>query len=348
MMMRFLALLLVSLATGCTIFPELAHQPTLHNPYPQISKVAVAPFFNLSTESTLDGRKFALAYFNELQQVPGYEVVPVGVVEQAIKTSNNRLASPEDARRLAQNLGVDAVVIGAVTDYSPYYPPRCSMQVEWYAANPGFHAIPPGYGLPWGTREEEEIPGPLIFETEMALAKAQLATQTPKCPQLPPKDDPPEQTGQGGSGKERDQASNGPADSQTAGGVKQLSHQTGDGTAVTNGRIPANRPGLPPDWPDPRGLIPPPPMVQAAACRPSSGPVMRHTRIYNGNDAQFTEALQSYYFWQDDARFGGWQNYLMRSEDFVRICCRMHLWEMLSARGGAGESRVVWRWKKIR
>ena len=43
---------------------------------------------------------------------------------------------------------------------------------------------------------------------------------------------------------------------------------------------------------------------------------MRNTQTYNGNDSKVTEALASYYFFQDDARFGGWQNYLTRSDDF--------------------------------
>ena len=51
------------------------------------------------------------------------------------------------------------MVVGAVTDYSPYYPPRMALHVEWYAANPNFHPIPPGYGLPWGTPEERRHPG---------------------------------------------------------------------------------------------------------------------------------------------------------------------------------------------
>ena len=70
---------------------------------------------------------------------------------------------------------------------------------------------------------------------------------------------------------------------------------------------------------------------------------MTHTRIYRGNDSEFTEALASYYHFRDDARFGGWQNYLQRSDDFIRFCCHMHISEMLSARGGAGETRVVWQ-----
>lgn len=347
-MMRILALTSALLLTGCSLLPDIAHQPTLHNPYPQLSKIAVAPFFNLTTEPTVDGRKFALAYFDELQQVPGYEVVPVGVVEQAIKARNNKLAGPEDARRLAQDLGVDAVAIGAVTDYSPYYPPRCALQVEWYAANPGFHAVPPGYGLPWGTREEQQIPGPLIFETEMALAKAQLATQTPRCPMPPPAEDVSNRLPSDNGLKDKEESQKSPSDGQAGGAVKPAAYEAPGDITATNRGIASIRPGLPPDWPDPRGLIPPPPGSQPAPCCPTSGPVMRHTQTYSGNDSKFTEALESYYFFQDDARFGGWQNYLLRSDDFIRFCCRMHIWEMLSARGGAGETRVVWRWKKIR
>lgn len=295
-MTRWLLAIAAVVLSGCSLLPEIAHQPTLHNPYPQLSKVAVAPFFNLSNEPTLDGRRFALAYFNELQQVPGYEVVPIGTVEQAIKDLNLKLTGPDDARKLGQALGVDAVVIGAVTDYSPYYPPRCALQVEWYAANAGFHPIPPGYGLPWGTPGEQDIPSPVIFEAEMALAKAQLATQTPSC----------REAGQ------------------------------------------SKPPETPQPWPDPKGLVPPPPASQPPTCWPQSGPVMRHTQVYNGNDGKFTEALATYYYFQDDARFGGWQSYMQRSDDFIRVCCRMHIWEMLSARGGAGESRVVWRWSGVR
>ena len=153
----------------------------IHNPFPQLSKVAIVPFFNQSDEPTVDGREFALAYFAELQAVPGFEVVPLGVVEEAIQDEQIDLSNPAGVRRLADVLEVDAVVVGAVTDYSPYYPPRCGMRVEWYARNPGFHEIPAGYGLPWGTPDEEFIPAPLVFEAELALAKAQLATQSPNC-----------------------------------------------------------------------------------------------------------------------------------------------------------------------
>ena len=78
--------------------------------------------------------------------------------------------------------------------------------------------------------------------------------------------------------------------------------------------------------------------------RPQHDPLITHTRIYHGQDAEFTEKLASYYYFRDDARFGGWAAYLQRPDDFVRFCCYLHVTETLAARGGAGEARVVWRW----
>ena len=386
--------------SGCSlIVPDVSHEPVVHNPFPQLSKVAIAPFFNQSDEKTVDGRKFALAYFAELQTVPGYEVVPLGVVEEAIIDNQVDLSRPGEARRLAGILGVDVVVVGSVTDYNPYYPPRCGLRVEWYAANPGFHEIPPGYGLPWGTPEEEYIPAPLVFESEFALAKAQLATQTPAC-DIQPIDAPvpPPQSAEPapfpgapqGAPATKDAEENGPpltppqdpaSDSTTpsasskkrgdSGRVAQALHQergndeelpSGDSTAGTPSSPMQSDPAaagdttgaigahgvLPPGWPDERGFIPPPPSPVRPPCCPTNSPVMTHTRIYSGTDSEFTEALASYYHFRDDARFGGWQNYLQRSDDFIRFCCHKHIAEMLSARGGAGETRVVYSWSDCR
>jgi hypothetical protein len=375
------------------IVPDISHQPQVHNPFPQLSRVAVAPFFNQSDEATVDGRRFAMAYFGELQATAGFEIVPLGVVEEAILRNGIDLSKPAEVRRLAKVLGVDAVVIGTVTDYSPYYPPRCGMRVEWYTANSGFHEIPPGYGLPWGTPEEEFIPPPLVYEAEMALARAQLATQTPDCtsccetpnvpitPDLPvlapnhpsagngasepnavPLDVPAEPLPPPTSDDEESAHGNattayeeviarakvaGSAVSTTgerpcAPGISQTT-----GPIDMGGAIPPNG-TLPPDWPDERGFIPPAPSPVRPPCVVNSGPVMTHTRIYHGNDPQFTEALAGYVHFRDEQRFGGWQTYLQRSEDFIRFCCHLHISEMLSARGGAGETRVVCEWPASR
>jgi hypothetical protein len=334
----------LALSGGCGLMPQAISQPTVHNPFPQLSRVAVAPFFNLSEEPTLNGKAVAVSYFNELQTVQGFEVVPVGVVEEAMRRTKNQLTGPADARRLAQILQVDALIIGSITEFSPYYPPRCGLQVNWYSANPGFHPIPPGYGLPWGTNEEQDIPGALVFEAEFALAKEQMKTQTPPMP--PASAEEANHSAKRKSAEEEKKTAEDSSSKKSEGkqGKVALAADASNRDAASDGRG-NNQPVY---WPDPRGFVPPPPSAPPTTSWQSSSPVLSHTRVYNGNDADFTTALENYYVSRDEARFDGWQGYLQRSDDFVRFCCHMHIWEMLSARGGAGETRVVWRWPTIR
>lgn len=322
--MRRLHLLGLILLTGCQFLPRAGQRPAVYNPFPQLSRVAVAPFFNLSTEPTADGRQFALHYYNELQSVPGFEVAPIGVVEEAMKAHHLDLSSPRDAQRLAQLLGVDAIVVGAVTDYSPYYPPRCGLRVEWYAANPSYHPIPPGYGLPWGKPEEEQIPDRLVFEAEMAKAKAAL--QPPSALIAPPVE----------AIEARDSRQIDP-------NLKLLSTTAPAPVAAPTPVPPGSLAGST----DMTVLIPLGGCKQGP-CQPCDDPVLRHTRLFETTDPDFAAALKDYLFIHDDARYGGAESYLQRSDDFIRFCCHLHVYEMLSARGGAGETRVVWRWPRDR
>jgi hypothetical protein len=294
------------ITAGCTLIPKPAVQPMIHNPFPQIHKVAVAPFFNLSTEPTLDGRQVAIAYYNELQEIPGFEVIPVGVVERAMTIHRISLNSAADARRLAQVLGADAVVVGAVTEYSPYYPPRCGLQVEWYAANPGFHPVPPGYGLPWGTDEERHIPRRLLLEAQIAYARGALSEATPQC------------------------------DAATATAWSSRAPGTPDGA------VPKSASGAAENDISPEKLVPQPTPANPP-CMPTNEPFLVHTRVYNGGDERFTRLLQEYARFRNDAQLSGWQPYLAKSDEFLRFCCRLHIWEMLTARGGADEIEVTWR-----
>src|SRR5690606_13854728 len=102
-----------------------------------------------------------------------------GVTKRLLQASQFEPRTPDDFQKLARFLGVDAVVVGSVTEYTPYYPPTMGLAVNWYAGNPSFHPVPPGYGLPWGTPHESDIPEELVFDAEFALAREQLATQTP-------------------------------------------------------------------------------------------------------------------------------------------------------------------------
>lgn len=323
--------LLCSFTSGCALWPDRVVEPQFHNPFPQLHRVAVLPFFNQSAEPTVDGEAVAMAYFNELQQIPGFEVMPVGVARQMLAASMNATGreprSGPEFQQLARQMGVDAVLVGSITEYAPYYPPRLGLSVDWYAANPSFHPIPPGYGLPLGRAEEEFIPSTLIQEAEFALAREQLKTQTPALP-APTSVAPAAKT------------------------MKADSSSQAEPVKTTAARTATNAPtatlatgaALPADWPDPSGFIPLPPTVERPQPRPQHEPVMTHTRVYHGQDAKFTERLATYYYLRDDARFGGWPAYLERPGDFIRFCCYLHVTETLAARGGTGEARVLWRW----
>lgn len=302
-----LALLLASIG-GCGLVPSIKHNPSMHNPFPQLKRIAVLPFFNQSSEPTVDGEAVAEAYYAELQAIPGFEVLPVGVTRNVYVQYSQAFGEPTSGpefQRLAQMIGVDAIVVGSVTDFDAYYPPRMAMTTNWYAANPGFHPIPPGYGLPWGTKAEKQIPRRIKQEAEFELARQQLATQTPR--------------------PLADAALISDADDFIAPAFVETSP-------------------LPADWPSPLGLIPDGPQPTPPPLNPQSEPIISHTRLYRGNDAYFTERLTNYVENGDDARTIGWQSYLKRSNDFIRFCCHLHIAEMLESRGGRDQSDLILRW----
>lgn len=325
--------------TGCALVPHVAYEPRYHNPFPQLARVAVLPFFNQSGDPTLNQDQLAMAYYNELQQVPGFEVMPVGVVIRQLEIHQVRLDKETDFQQLARLIGVDALVVGSVTDYSAYYPPRMTLAVNWYAANPCFHPIPPGYGLPWGTPDEKRIPDELVMDAEFALAREQLKTQTPRDPSLhqPPSD-------RMGALPASDDIL--PALSTKLPPEGGGAFSPADTTGVFDSADPfdSSDTELLPEWPDARGLTPCPPSPHPPTCVPHHGPIITQVRTFNGHDSHFTAALADYYHFRDDARFGGWQAYLQRSDDFIRFCCYLHIAETLVARGGGGETRVASHW----
>jgi hypothetical protein len=322
---------LCMLCAGCAYVPDIRHKPQYLNPFPQIRTVAVLPFVNQSKEPTLSGERVALSYANELQAIRGFDVLPVGAVQLKLSEFRRPLSSGADFQAFAQYLGVDVVVVGSVTDYDPYYPPRMTMVTKWYASNPGFHPVLPGYGLPWGTKEERKIPNWIKQEAERALAAEQLKTQSPAFAQ-PPSLLP-------GEGYERLPPFGSDADATASGNVATASYQ--EIYIPEAGQLVEP---LPKDWPDPRGFVPDPPSTTRPPMLAQAEPVIQYMRSFNGHDEDFTEQLADYFYFRDDARFGGWQAYLQRSEDFIRFCCHLHIAETLALRGGQDKSRLIFRW----
>ncbi|MGI9472440.1 MAG: hypothetical protein ACR2NZ_12945 [Rubripirellula sp.] len=335
---------------GCAFCPEKYQREQVHNPFPQIKRIAVLPFYNQSDEPTINTEMVADQYYAALQAIPGFEVLPVGVAKaQWIQYSrtNGEPTTGHQFQALAQQMGVEAIVVGSVTDFDSYYPPQMAITVHLYAANDGFHPIPNGYGLPWGTDKEDDIPARIVRDTEFDLARSQLATQTP----LPAADHSPNASRATGQelAATRDIALtsgelplNGFADSNVAvaevDGIMQGEFH--DDVSVLQGLSPL----LPQYWPNPTDLIPDPPSPVRPVAIVNHEPILSHTRLYRGDDPYFTNRLANHIESGDDARPASWQGYLKRSDDFVHFCCHLHILEMLESRGGRDQSDLILRW----
>ena len=393
-----IAVVIFACLSGCNFIPDIKHKPQHHNPFPQISKVAILPFRNQSQDATLSGARVSLAYYNELQAIRGFEVIPCGVVENQLaffetQVLRHPIMTPVDFQQFAKYLGVDAVLQGAVTDYDAYYPPRITIKVNWYAANPGFHPIPVGYGLPWGSKKEKKIANWVRLESERELAAAQMKTQTPEeadpADRIPidkeqnihiptalnPTSINPEATNRTKSKDGRIavarieksiyssayldhedsslvvravalQEPERMSESDLGIAVLESRSESQEGVAPSESEQTQDmeRSGMPANWPDPQGFIPKQPTSQPPKMKAQYEPIISHMRTYNGNDEDFTHALGEYFYFRDDARFGGWQAYLQRSEDFIRFCCHQHIVETLESRGGSLETRMILRW----
>ncbi len=338
-----LSVLSVALS-GCVMFDV-----GVTNPVNGLTTVAVTPFFNLSEERSVDGRRFAQAYFTELQKTPGFQVIPVGVVEQAIFDNKLEMANQLDALKLAEILHVDAVVVGAVTDYSPYYPPRLGMQVSWFS--PREWTFAPGVPVHENAREWA------MPRKKRSLWKSQYETETcqPGQPMMrgqSPDDEVSLWNPWGSWG--RYFRWNTPT-TRNAAPQKLI-----DAAPVTDSAAIAAEP--PAGEFEELPALPPPPMTpvispsatpgfQSQAANPNFDPrlpLMSYTRMFDGADPQLNAKLRDYVELSADLRSGGWQGYLSRSEDFIRFTSHVMVVEMLQLHGGESNRRMVVKLRRYR
>jgi hypothetical protein len=302
-------LLLVVLGSGCCTVPV-----SVGNPIPGMTSVAVAPFFNLSAEPSVDGRRFALAYYRELQKTSNYQVIPVGIVETAIQENNLDLTSSADAVKLARILDVDAVVVGAVTEYSPYYPPQLATHIRWYSPRtwmfyPGITTEDPGNGP---CPEEQPACPPEGKKPVTPVVRGQSPADSAADRRIPFDQPPAVQIAQGPKT---------PTGAGTAAPPAPVIWPAGpdpDEASAGKARLSPTNPG---------GFCPP---VQPD----SAEPVMSYTRFFDGADRQLIQALRGYYVLRGDMRSGGWEAYLHRSDDFLQFASHILVVEMLSLHGG--------------
>ncbi len=97
----------------------------------------VAPLRNESGTSTLDALSVTDSLVHAIEQVRGIRTVPVNrAIETMRSLEMHGVSTPADAKRLAQAMGVDALVVGSITAWDPYDPPVIGLTLALHA-DPG-------------------------------------------------------------------------------------------------------------------------------------------------------------------------------------------------------------------
>jgi hypothetical protein len=133
----FVLLMLVFLLLGllgCSDSkPEYGQEAPLWLPGHARQTWAVAPVVNLSGQSHVDPILQADLLYSQLQEVAGLNVIPVNrVVEVYNSLRIEQVQSEEQAALVCDLLGCEGLVVGTITIYDPYDPPKLGASLQLF------------------------------------------------------------------------------------------------------------------------------------------------------------------------------------------------------------------------
>ncbi len=111
---------------GCQTAPDLEPAGVTLAPYDQSHGEllwAVAPLRNESATTTVDPLTMSDRVVEAIEQVKGIRCLPMNRTLETMRVLRiPMIRTPAEANKLADALGVDALVVGAITAYDPYDP----------------------------------------------------------------------------------------------------------------------------------------------------------------------------------------------------------------------------------
>ncbi len=120
--------------------PRLSNPRVLTAPYdPEAGELvwAIAPLRNETGTSAIDALAVSDALAHAVEQVRGVRTVPVNRTIETMRSLDMRgVTTPGEAKRLAQAMGVDALIVGSITAWDPYDPPIIGLTLALHA-DPG-------------------------------------------------------------------------------------------------------------------------------------------------------------------------------------------------------------------
>ncbi len=120
---------------GCVKGDRKVELPDRYDsPYPAPKLWAVAPLINHSGTLLMDPARLADKLTQQCQQIDGIETIPVNrVLEVMAENDFTAITGVADAMTLIEALNVDGLIVGSVTAWDPYEPPKIGMAIQLYA-----------------------------------------------------------------------------------------------------------------------------------------------------------------------------------------------------------------------
>ena len=120
---------------GCKTGPTLTPPEVLISPYSAESSPlwAVAPLRNESGTTTVDSLRVTDAIVAKVAEIKGISCLPLNRTIAAMRSLGMpSVESPADANRLMAALGADAIIVGTITAYDPYEPPKLGLSLALF------------------------------------------------------------------------------------------------------------------------------------------------------------------------------------------------------------------------
>ena len=122
----------VLLISGCSLMAGSGAEP-LVSPYPTQRVWAIAPLRNESGSVQANGHTLADHLARQLENASNLNVLPVNRTLAVMETLEiAQISSPAQARQVLASLNADALVVGTITAYDPYDPPKLGLAIELY------------------------------------------------------------------------------------------------------------------------------------------------------------------------------------------------------------------------
>lgn len=172
-MLALLGLALVALVMGCSRGPGLTPPSVLRSPYDASRGdvlFAVVPLRNESGTTVFRPDEVTDAVVRAASSVPGIRCLPLNrTIAEMRGLGLREITGPDDLRALAEAMGVDGLIVGTVTAYDPYDPPKFGLALALHAGTPAFYAGGPDLAELRGAVTDPQVPEASRF-TESPVA----------------------------------------------------------------------------------------------------------------------------------------------------------------------------------